>query len=123
MDALSSSATVERTHRSVSIVGLIWPALLGLSLVAWDDRVLTADPVPFGMSESPTTALALFKPGAVVPLEEGFRDPPPISRVQCWWQPSGSAFTREEITRDPARIRVGDEDTTMASARNSEGLR
>ena len=47
----------------------------------------------------PTRALGLFKPGNPVPLEEGFRDPPPISRVQCWWQCHGSAFTEAEITR------------------------
>jgi len=47
----------------------------------------------------PTRALGLFKPGDAVGLEEGFRDPPPISRVQCWWQCHGSAFTKKEITR------------------------
>ncbi len=47
----------------------------------------------------PTRALGLFKVGEPVGLEEGFRDPPPISRVQCWWQSHGSAFTKEEITR------------------------
>ena len=47
----------------------------------------------------PTRALGLFKPGEPVPLVEGFRDPPAISRVQCWWQCHGSAFTRAEITR------------------------
>ena len=47
----------------------------------------------------PTRALGLFKPGDAVGLEEGFRDPPSISRVQCWWQCHGSAFTKKEITR------------------------
>ncbi len=47
----------------------------------------------------PTRALGLFKPGTPVPLEEGFHDPPPISRAQCWWQCHGSAFTKKEITR------------------------
>jgi len=47
----------------------------------------------------PTRALGLFKPGQPVDLVEGFRDPPPISRAQCWWQSHGSAFTKEEITR------------------------
>ena len=47
----------------------------------------------------PTRALGLFKPGKPVALDEGFRDPPPISRVQCWWQCHGSAFTKKEITR------------------------
>jgi len=51
-------------------------------------------------ASGPTRALGLSKPGPVVPLEEGFRNPPPISRVQCWWQPPGSPFTREEITRE-----------------------
>lgn len=47
----------------------------------------------------PTTALGLYKSGKVVTLKEGFIDPPPISRVQCWWQCHGSAFTKEEVTR------------------------
>jgi hypothetical protein len=32
----------------------------------------------------PTRVLGVLKPGKLVPLEEGFRDPPPICRVQCW---------------------------------------
>ncbi len=48
----------------------------------------------------PTRALGLLKPSDPVPLDEGFRDPPPICRVQCWWQCHGSAFTKEEITRE-----------------------
>jgi hypothetical protein len=51
-------------------------------------------------SGGPTRALGLYKPGRPVPLEEGFRDPPAISRVQCWWQLAGSAVTRQEITRE-----------------------
>lgn len=47
----------------------------------------------------PTRALGLFKPGKPLTLENGFRDPPPISRSQCWWQCHGSAFTKKEITR------------------------
>lgn len=47
----------------------------------------------------PTRALGVLKPGKPVPLDEGFRDPPSICRVQCWWQCHGSAFTKEEITR------------------------
>ncbi len=47
----------------------------------------------------PTRALGARKPGKRVPLAQGFRDPPPISRVQCWWQCHGSAFTKKEITR------------------------
>jgi hypothetical protein len=47
----------------------------------------------------PTRALGVLKPGKPVPLDEGFGDPPPICRVQCWWQCHGSAFTKEEITR------------------------
>jgi hypothetical protein len=43
--------------------------------------------------------LGVLKPGKPVPLEEGFRDPPAICRVQCWWQCHGGAFTKEEITR------------------------
>ncbi|MBN2579890.1 MAG: hypothetical protein JXB10_12955 [Pirellulales bacterium] len=48
----------------------------------------------------PTRALGLLKPGEVVPLREGFRDPPPISRVHCSWQIHGGACTEEEITRE-----------------------
>ncbi len=48
----------------------------------------------------PTQALGVLKPGKPVSLVEGFRDPPPICRVQCWWQCHGSAFTKEEITRE-----------------------
>lgn len=54
----------------------------------------------------PTRALGLFKPGEPVDLEEGFRDPPPISRVQCWWQSHGSAFTKEKITRQLEEFKV-----------------
>jgi hypothetical protein len=54
---------------------------------------------PSTETAGPTRALGLFKPGEPVPLEEGFRDPPPISRAQCWWQCHGSALTKEEITR------------------------
>jgi len=50
-------------------------------------------------THGPTRALGLFKPGQPVPLDQGFADPPPISRVQCWWQCHGSAFTKAEITR------------------------
>ena len=50
-------------------------------------------------SAGPTRALGLFKPGEPVSLEGGFRDPPPISRTQCWWQCHGSAFAKKEITR------------------------
>ncbi len=57
-------------------------------------------------SAGPTRALGLFKPGEPVPLEAGFRDPPPISRVQCWWQCHGSAFTKEEITRQLEAFRA-----------------
>ena len=46
----------------------------------------------------PTDALGLFKPGTPLSLEEGFADPPPISRICCWWQCHGSAFTKEELT-------------------------
>lgn len=48
----------------------------------------------------PTRALGLFKPGTPVSLEDGFRDPPSISRVHGWWQCFGSAFTKAEITRE-----------------------
>ncbi len=47
----------------------------------------------------PTRALGLFRAGEPVGLEDGFADPPAISRVQCWWQCHGSAFTDKEITR------------------------
>ncbi len=47
----------------------------------------------------PTRALGLYKPGEPISLAEGFADPPAISRVQCWWQCHGSAFTKGEITR------------------------
>jgi hypothetical protein len=58
--------------------------------------LLAADP---GIPDGPTRALGLFKPGPAVSLEDGFRDPPPISRAQCWWQCHGSAFTKADITR------------------------
>ena len=68
--------------------------------------LLLAGAVPLGVmaaacteTSGPTRALGLFKPGRPVALDEGFRDPPPISRVQCWWQCHGSAFTKAEITR------------------------
>jgi len=61
---------------------------------------------PSTESAGPTRALGLFKPGEPVPLEDGFRDPPPISRVQCWWQCHGSAFTKEEITRQLEAFRA-----------------
>lgn len=57
----------------------------------------TADPVQSG---GPTRALGLYKSAQPVPLEEGFHDPPAIFRVQCWWQSPGSAFTKDEITRE-----------------------
>jgi hypothetical protein len=63
----------------------------------------TADPAPSG---GPTRALGFYKSGQPVPLEEGFRDPPAISRVQCWWQPPGSAFTKDEITRELEEFRA-----------------
>jgi hypothetical protein len=48
----------------------------------------------------PTRALGLLKPGEAVPLDEGFRNPPPISRVHCSWQIHGGACTEDEITRE-----------------------
>jgi hypothetical protein len=53
-----------------------------------------------------TRALGVLKPGKPVPLDEGFRDPPPICRVQCWWQCHGSAFTKEEITRQLEELKA-----------------
>ena len=43
--------------------------------------------------------MGLYKPGEPVSLEEGFRDPPAISRLQGWWQLHGSAVSKKEITR------------------------
>ena len=48
----------------------------------------------------PTRALGFYKAAPVIPLAEGFKDPPAIARAQCWWQWPGSAVTREEITRE-----------------------
>lgn len=56
-------------------------------------------------SYRPTRALGLFKPGSSVGLEEGFADPPPICRVQCWWQCHGSAFSESNITRQLAEFK------------------
>jgi hypothetical protein len=58
--------------------------------------LMAADP---GTPDGPTRALGLYKPGPAVGLEEGFRDPPPICRAQCWWQCHGSAWTKADITR------------------------
>ena len=57
-------------------------------------------------SEGPTRALGRFKAAPVVPLEEGFTNPPAIARVQCWWQLPGSAVTRQEVTRELAEFKV-----------------
>jgi len=54
---------------------------------------------PCTATAGPTRALGLYKPGEPVALEDGFRAPPPISRVQCWWQCHGSAFSKAEISR------------------------
>jgi len=48
----------------------------------------------------PTRVLGLYKAAPVIPLAEGFKNPPAITRAQCWWQWPGSAVTREEITRE-----------------------
>ncbi|MBN2296557.1 MAG: hypothetical protein JXM70_29280 [Pirellulales bacterium] len=61
--------------------------------------LLAFPPQSCSETSGPTTALGLYKPGTVIALHDGFVDPPPISRVQCWWQCHGSAFTKEEITR------------------------
>ena len=58
-----------------------------------------APATPNTATAGPTRALGLYKPGAPVDLVDGFRDPPPISRAQCWWQCHGSAFTKREIAR------------------------
>ena len=70
---------------------------LETTIFAGSAATRTADPAESG---GPTRALGFYKPGQPVPLEEGFRDPPAISRVQCWWQPPGSPFTKDEITRE-----------------------
>ena len=57
-------------------------------------------------SEGPTRALGRFKAAPVVPLEEGFTNPPAIARVQCWWQLPGSAVTRQEVTRELAEFKA-----------------
>ncbi len=58
-----------------------------------------AEPAKCTQTNGPTRALGLFDAGRPVPLEEGFADPPAISRAQCWWQCHGSAFAKPEITR------------------------
>jgi hypothetical protein len=58
--------------------------------------ILASDPA---LPDGPTRALGLYKAGEPVSLEDGFRDPPPICRAQCWWQCHGSAWTKADITR------------------------
>jgi hypothetical protein len=71
---------------------MLTTCLLLLSLTGADPGATVTPP------EGPTRALGLFKPGELVSLEDGFRDPPPICRAQCWWQCHGSAFTKETVT-------------------------
>jgi hypothetical protein len=92
--------TVIFRNRITSGVASALVGVLALgSVEARVQRLAAASPLP-SQSDGPTLALGLLKPAPVVPLEEGFRNPPAISRVQCWWQLPGSAFTREEITRE-----------------------
>jgi hypothetical protein len=76
--------------------------LLAANLAAGEAAVTQP---PCTETHGPTRALGLFKSGEPVTLEDGFADPPPISRVQCWWQCHGSAFTKAEITRQLEQFR------------------
>ena len=82
------------SDRSASFV-----AVLLLVVVA----SLAADPanpaaVVCTETAGPTRALGLFQAGEPVSLEDGFRNPPAVSRAKCWWQSHGSAFTKESVT-------------------------
>ncbi len=85
--------TISLNARAFGLVSLF----LFSSALAAEEPTCTADHAATG---GPTRALGVYKPGQPVPLEEGFRDPPAISRVECWWQPPGSPLTRDEITRE-----------------------
>jgi hypothetical protein len=58
-----------------------------------------ASPVASTQSAGPTRELGLYRPGVPVSLEDGFRNPPAICRMDAWWQWHGSAVTKQEITR------------------------
>ena len=73
--------------------------VLAISLIGLAAGALNVEEPPCTETHGPTRALGLFKPGEPLSLEEGFADPPPVSRIQCWWQSHGSAFTKAEITR------------------------
>ncbi|MFO7974120.1 MAG: glycosyl hydrolase [Candidatus Hydrogenedentota bacterium] len=79
--------------------------LLGLLVIGFAAGAAVGAEPPCTETQGPTRALGLFKPGEPVSLEEGFAAPTPISRVQCWWQCHGSAFTRAEITRQLEQFR------------------
>ncbi len=92
------NTNVTRKLLSSIISLLILPAVAMCDTPA-DAVALESGAVVCTQTAGPTRALGLFKPGKPLTLEEGFRDPPPISRSQCWWQCHGSAFTKKEITR------------------------
>ncbi len=97
MRSTSDNAVGRKMRRTAAVVaGLLGLVLLVGSAVAESPSSLAK---PCTEISGPTRALGLFKPGDPVDLDEGFRDPPPISRVQCWWQCHGSAFAKTEITR------------------------
>lgn len=73
--------------------------VLALLVMGLAGGTLTIAEPPCTETHGPTRALGLFKAGEPLSLDEGFAEPPPISRVQCWWQCHGSAFTEAEITR------------------------
>lgn len=92
-----TSANVRKFRYLLFTVGVLTVGL-AISLIA-TAQTPASETLPCTETDGPTRALGLFKPGTPVSLEDGFRDPPAISRAGCWWQTHGSAFTKKEITR------------------------
>ena len=107
MQSDSNRVSGRPTWRNLHRAWLVLTLVLGVAILG-DLAGAQAQSIggPCTQTDGPTRALGLFKPGKPVSLEEGFRDPPPISRAQCWWQCLGSAWTKEEITREIEEFKV-----------------
>jgi hypothetical protein len=55
----------------------------------------------------PINAALTISPAPMVPLEDGWKDPPRMARTQCWWWWLNGNVTKEGITRDLEEMQAG----------------
>src|SRR5215475_313056 len=71
------------------------PLLAALTIGFAGPRVLRAEP-----PTEPLNSALRISLDPIVPLEEGWKNPPPMARTQCWWWWLNGNVTKEAITRD-----------------------